>query len=296
MGGNLGDKRKTSFVFLEYFNEAYIRAIGDFRLTSIVLIILNKNKNKHLRERTIYNHQLIHLQYSTTTMRLHCPTEADIDFKLNIDSPFKNINGVVPFITKQCPESVLNTDTDQREVRGKYDKFSLTMFTSDDRDCCDFKAWLNPAGDGIYTVGPATSGVWFRNSLKSMFSVSTDPKVFIPRCETTWHKVLNLMRWKTKDDNEIVIHWKLPEGIICTNEHFNIQTKGAEVPHGRSLLPKYKMHGFDMSTSAPAVYSTTTMITFECFIVNADFVDLALEETKPDVNGMQDIFKTMAVG
>ena len=233
-------------------------------------------------------------------MRLHCPTDADIVFNLNVAHPFKNLNSVVPFITKQCPEWVLNLDTNQLEVRGKYDKLSLNMFVWDDRDVFNVKAWLNPAGDGIYTVGPATSGVWFRN-IRSMFNVSTDPNVFVPRCETTWHKVNNIMRLTTEGDNEIVIHWKLPEGIICTNEHFNVQTIGAQEPPGRSLLARYKMNGFDIrpadqSNNVSAIGSTTTMITFECAIRNDENLDLALEETKQDVNGMEDIFKTMTVG
>ena len=233
-------------------------------------------------------------------MRLHCPDDADMEFTLNFKSPFKNINGAVPFITKQCPELVLNSDTNQWETRGIYDKISFTTFVFDDRDCCKVKAWLNPAGDGIYTVGPATSGVWFR-SLKSMFNVSKDASKFEPSCETTWHKIDNFMRMRTEDDNEIIIHWKFPEGIICTNEHFNIQTKGAKFPPGRSLLAKYKMNGYglrpaDPSKSIPAICSTSTMITFEMAIENDDNLDLAHEETKPDMDGMEDIFKTTTVG
>ena len=61
------------------------------------------------------------------------------------------------------------------------------------------------------------------------------------------------------------------------------------------------MNGFDIrpadqSKNVPAIGSTTTMITFECAIRNDENLDLALEETKLDVNGMEDIFKTMTVG
>ena len=232
------------------------------------------------------------------------PSDADFTVDLNTEEPLKNIQGAYPVRAPACAEY------DAAGIcRGHYYKLSLFSPAFDILSRAMYYHGLLPEdGSGIFVRTPATASLfWKLEQAMAIMNVAAAPS-FKARCEMTWAVMKQYINYITQnrlsdEDKSITIFYRFPEGMVCTNERFNIDKTGHD-PTDNLLMRKHT--STDHWLVPPGTnqnfpdgrYEIDGVIYFEMQVLCDDNISLVEVKANNDDEGLEDMlgFGGLTVG
>ena len=128
-------------------------------------------------------------------------------FPLNIDHPYMNIQGALPFRIPSCPQTRIIKG--EEKIVGYHDKLCFHLPCWDITEFRQtYKAWLHPDGSGLFVMMPPTG---------RCFMIQQDDGLH--HCEMTRHRVEEFFSWN--HPFRIIVFYEFPNNMVCSNEVFN---------------------------------------------------------------------------
>ena len=223
--------------------------------------------------------KVFNLPISLDDVRVH------IRFPLNINHPYRNIQGAFPFRIPSCPKTrIIN---DEEKTIGYYDKLCFHLPCWDIIDSIKndlYKAWLHPNGNGLFVKMPPTGRCFTKYPGK------------LHDCEVTDYRVDNFL--SENGVFPIIVFYKFPNNMICSNEVFNDTTR-MQGPNDLVLLPKVKttknwvIKPNTNETYPDGEYETSGGIVWEMEIVSED--NFQIQEKQNDRKVLEEMFANMTM-